>query len=187
MKSKLSVLVGVISLVAVTPAFADASSASVLTSLFLEACLPNVGQPEKVRAWATEHHLPQLQNQAALNLFVGPGREGEAWAVPSHAGQFALSIQGKPICAVFARSADPDEVRANVAKLMDRVKRPGSAISTVKDDTRATRWGQAHESIYSVPAPHGPVSFVFGLMTSDKAGGPIQASILVEETLSASR
>jgi hypothetical protein len=80
-------------------------AANVLVKLFMDVCIPDVGQPQKVRAWAEEHHLQEVTSQIALDLFVGPGGKGVAWTVPSTIGSFALSIRGKTeACAVWARA-----------------------------------------------------------------------------------
>jgi hypothetical protein len=56
------------------------SAAQFLTKLFITVCVPNLGQPAKVRKWAQGHQLAEIQDPAALGLFVGPGgplRPGE--------------------------------------------------------------------------------------------------------------
>ncbi len=39
------------------PARADDPAATFLVKLFINVCTPNMGQPDKIRAWANEHHL----------------------------------------------------------------------------------------------------------------------------------
>ncbi len=75
-KSAVSVFAGVIWVVGLAPAHAADPSAFALTKLFMEACVPNMGRPEQERAWAVAHHLPQVTNQSALDVFVGPGGGG---------------------------------------------------------------------------------------------------------------
>ena len=91
------------------PAPADGPPASFLVQLFMNVCIPNIGQPEKIRAWANEKHLQEVTSPAALDVFVGPeDKGGDAWAVPSAFGSFALSIRGtSQACAVWARAANP--------------------------------------------------------------------------------
>jgi hypothetical protein len=80
-------------LVVVQSAAAD-PAAQFLVKLFTTVCIPNLGQPIKVRDWAQERHLQEIQNPAALNVFVGAGDRGAAWAIPATEGSFALSIRG---------------------------------------------------------------------------------------------
>ena len=92
---------------------AEDAKANTVLRLFIDACIPGMGQPDKVRAWATEQHLQEVTAPAALGVFVGAGTKGAAWAVPSPTGDFVLSIRGTTeACAVWARAADPGEVAA---------------------------------------------------------------------------
>ena|SRR5437667_2839888 len=53
------------------------ASANFLVKLFMDVCIPDVGAPQKVRAWAEEHHLQEVTNPIALDLFVGPGGKSD--------------------------------------------------------------------------------------------------------------
>jgi hypothetical protein len=55
-------------LAAVQPAAtARDPAADFLVRLFTKVCIANLGQPIKVREWAQEHHLGQIQNPAAVH------------------------------------------------------------------------------------------------------------------------
>jgi len=41
-------------------AIAEDPSASFVTRLFMDVCIPNVGRPENVRAWALEKKLAEI-------------------------------------------------------------------------------------------------------------------------------
>ncbi len=153
-------------------------AANFVTKLFIDACIPNLGRPDQVRAWAVARHLPEIRSQAALDVFVGSGDSGAAWAVPSELGQFALSLRGKTQgCAVWARAADPTAVRAYFIRIIDGVKRPGIEVSQLSDTSTATPNGQARSLAYNVTTPGAQGSFVFMLLTAERAGGPFQVSI----------
>jgi hypothetical protein len=147
------VLIAVIA--APRPAAADnASAANFLTRLFMNACIPNAGQPENVRAWAAEKQLQEVTSQVALDAFVGPGGKGIAWAVPSPFGSFALSIRGTTqACAVWARAADPTIVENSFRTILVGASRPGVYVSVVRDARDAVPVGTVHTLIYSVTAP----------------------------------
>jgi hypothetical protein len=164
-------------LIAVQPATAD-PAAAFLTKLFIEVCVPNLGQPAKVREWAEQHHLGQIQSPTALAVFVGPGGNGAAWAVPAAAGSFALSIRGMTqACAVWARAADPGEVMTNFKTIVEGVKRPGIEVTVDKDTVSPSPVGEAHALVYNVTAPSAPTSFEFTLLTAERPGGAFQASL----------
>jgi hypothetical protein len=160
-------------------AFAD-PAAQFLTKLFITACVPNMGQPTKVREWAQGHQLAEIQNPVALGVFVGSGDNGAAWAIPSAQGSFALSIRGTTqACAVWARTADPAETLTLFQKLIEGVKRPGIEIAVDKDSVSSTPVGDAHALVYNVTAPNAPTSFEFTLVTAERPGGAFQVSMQV--------
>jgi hypothetical protein len=163
------------------PVLADEASGNFLLRLFDQVCVPNIGRPEKIRAWAAARHLETVSAPAALAIFVGDGTKGAAWAVPSSIGSFALSIRGTTqACAVWASRADTKEVEAGFIRLMEGVRRPGLDVNIESDTTSATASGQARALLYTV-WPTSPTSqpwgFTFMLVTAERPGGPFQASI----------
>jgi hypothetical protein len=157
------------------------SSANFLVKLFMDVCIPDVGAPQKVRAWAEEHHLQEVTNPIALDVFVGPGSKGGAWAVPSSVGNFALSIRGRTeACAVWARAASPPEVEALFKTILEGVSRPGVAVSIVKDARDQSPSGTVHTLIYSVSGTEKQRGgFLYTMPTTEHAGGPFQVSLQV--------
>jgi hypothetical protein len=162
------------------PALADDPKANTVLHVFMDACIPNMGQPDKIRAWAEDQHLQEISAPAALEVFVGAGAEGAAWAVPSPLGSFALSIRGvTEACAVWARAADPDDVAAGFKKLMEGVSRPGLDVGIDSDTTATTPVGQAHSIVYHLWPSSGKSGYAFTLLTAEHPGGAFQASIQV--------
>jgi hypothetical protein len=165
-------------LAAVQPATAGDPAAQFLVKLFTTVCIPNLGQPIKVREWAQAHRLGEIENPVALGVFVGSGGNGAAWAIPAAEGSFVLSIRGTTeACAVWARAANPGEVLASFKQIIEGVRRPGVEIIVDKDTVSPSPVGEAHALIYNVKAPNAPTSFEFTLLTTERAGGAFQASM----------
>lgn len=161
-----------------TEAKAADPGASFVTKLFIDACVPNMGQPAKVQAWAEAHQLQKIQNQTALDMFVGPGSEGEAWAVRAREGDFALSIRGKTHgCAVWAQVANPSEAEANFKQIVEGVRRPGLDVKVEQDTTSATPAGQAHVLAYRVSPTGSLAGFVLLLLTAERPSNAFQVSM----------
>jgi hypothetical protein len=161
-------------------AVADDPRANAVLRLFIDACVPNMGQPDKIRGWAQDQHLQEISAPAALGLFVGAGTKGAAWSVPSPLGSFALSIRGiTEACAVWARAADPDDVAAGFKKLMEGVSRPDLDVGIDSDTTATTPSGQVHSTVYHVWPSSGTSGYAFTLLTAERPGGAFQASIQV--------
>jgi hypothetical protein len=176
-----SVLLLVVLAVSATPqsAIADDASANFLLRLFMSVCIPNVGQPEKVRAWAAEKHLQEITNPVALHIFVGSVGKGVAWAVPSAFGSFALSIRGETEgCATWARVADPAEVEGYFRKIVEGAARLGVEVSVVKDTRDPSPSGTVHTVVYSVSGTDKEKGgFLYTMLTAERSGGPFQASL----------
>lgn len=154
--------------------------ASFVTKLFIDACVPNMGQPAKVRAWAENHYLNQISDPAPLAVFVGPGGSGAAWAIPAASGNYALSIRGTTTaCAVWAQAADPNEVATLFKLLIQGVTQPGIKIVVDEDLVSPSPNGNVHTLLYNVTLPGAPRSFEFTMQTAEHTGGPFQASIQV--------
>ena len=160
-------------------AVAEDASANFLVKLFATVCIPNVGQPDKVRAWAAEKHLPEVTAPVALDVFVGPGGKGTAWAAPSTVGSFALSIRGtSEACAVWARDAAPADVEALFRTILEGAKRPGVDVSVVKDTRDPSPSGVIHTLVYSVSgADKLRGGLLYTMQTAERPGGPFQRSL----------
>lgn len=165
----------------VTPASAaeEDTSANFIVRLFVAACIPNVGQPENVRAWAADQHLEAVRNPIALNVFVGSGGNGAAWVVPSALGSFALSIRGSTeACAVWAKAASPGDVEALFRKIVEGAARPGVDVSVVKDARKRGPYGTIHTLIYSISSTEKQRGgLLYTMQTAEHAGGPFQVSL----------
>jgi hypothetical protein len=158
-----------------SPAQAADEKADFVVKLFTSVCVPNMGNPAGVRAWAAEKNLTQIAAPAAFDIFVGPGGKGAAWAVPTTIGNFALSIRGTTqACAVWARTADPKDVENLFKQLIEGTKRPGLEIRTDKDTVE----GNARVLVYNLHAPPAPAGFEFTMLTA-QPGAPFQASLQV--------
>ena len=162
-----------------TVAVADDASASFVTRLFMNVCIPNVGQSEKVRAWAMEKKLVEVTAPSALQVFVGTGDGGAAWAVPTSFGSFALSIRGEThACAVWARSADPMEVESYFRKILAGAARPGVVVKVIKDENVPGPTAVIHTMIYAVSnAGNEGRGYLYTMQTADKSGGAFQATL----------
>ena len=162
-----------------TTAVAEDASASFVTQLFMNVCIPNAGQAEKIRAWALEKKLVAVTAPSALDVFVGAGDGGAAWAVPTSFGSFALSIRGKThACAAWARAADPAEVEGNFRKILEGAARPGLVVKVIKDENAPGPTGVMHTLIYAVSnAGNEGRGYLYTLQTAEKTGGAFQATL----------
>lgn len=160
------------------PARAADPAANFVTHLFVDACVPNIGRPDHVRAWAEAKHLPQVTDPVPLAIFVGPGGRGAAWAAVSDAGQFALSLRGETeACAVWARHADPRYVELYFRGFAGGLARAGVVLKTFLDKTIDTPYGAVRELVFETGVPTSPRHVILTLLVAEHPGGPFQVSI----------
>ena len=180
MSRSLFLSIAAIAALGVSGANAADLGASRVTKLFMDACVPNIGESAKVRAWAEAQHFQEIKDPAPLSVFVGPGDQGAAWAVPTKEGGFAVSIRGKTrACAVWAQFASPSESEAYFRQIVEGARRPGVEVNVFQDTTTATGAGQVRTLIYKVGSPDSPKSFVFTLQTAERPNGAFQVSMQV--------
>jgi hypothetical protein len=160
---------------------AEDSNGSLLMRLFENICIPNMGRPEKVRAFAEAQKLSEITNPQFLAVFVGVGTKGAAWQVPSPTPQkFALSIRGTSEgCAVWAEQADPNYVESAFIKLVEGTAQPGIKVEKDKEFTNQTKFGLGKAIMYHMFSPDSGKGMEFTLITGEKPGGFFQASIQV--------
>jgi hypothetical protein len=179
---RLVVLTGLAILFASQPiAAAEDPAAAFLVKLYMDVCIPNAGRPENVRAWAVDKHLQTVSSPAALDLFVGAGDRGGAWAVPSVYGSFALSIRGlTQACAVWARAANPTDIETYFKKIVLGAQRPNVIVKVAKDATVMGPNGSTRLLVYSVSTGNADGgAFLYTMQTAEKVGGAFQASLQV--------
>ncbi|MBY0428723.1 MAG: hypothetical protein K2Q32_05845, partial [Alphaproteobacteria bacterium] len=112
------------------PAHADDPAAGFVIQLFSKACIEGSAAPDKVRDYAKKLNLMEVDDAAALDVFVGKGEHGAAWAAGTEVGKFVLSIRAKTqACAVWAEAADPAEVEDKYKAIMKGVMRPGMSVT----------------------------------------------------------
>ncbi len=119
-----------------------------------------------------------MKNQEALKLFVGPGDKRAAWAVPAAEGSFALSLSGTTqACAIWARTANSNDVETYFKRIIEGVKRPGLVVRIDQDKTVPRPLGPARALVYNVTSPNARTSLEFTMLTAEQPGGPFQASV----------
>ncbi|MCG1017588.1 MULTISPECIES: hypothetical protein [Burkholderiaceae] len=161
-------------------AFAADLAAHTVVRLFIDACIPNMGKPEDVRKWAEKMNLREITDPIPLYVFVGEGKKGKAWAVPTRYGNFALAIRGQTqACAVYAQAAKADEVESMFRKIVEGSKRPGMNFDVLEDKTLEEPTGNTRVLVYELSAIGASTGFVFIMLTTEHPDGAFQASLRV--------
>jgi hypothetical protein len=175
------------------PAQASDAAAESLVKIFSDVCLGKIGHLPAVWDWADEQGLGRITNPMALAVFAGrpntdgkmvsvagggvPG-SGQAWAVPDPAGRFVLATRLDPeSCVVWAQKADPAEIEAAFAKLVDAAAKPGVEVSLADDRSADIPNGKVHIRVYRVWSGSAVDSFSLAMAAVSRSGGPFQGML----------
>ncbi len=112
--------------------------------------------------------------------FAGGGvpGSGKAWAVPDAAGHFVLATRLDPeSCVVWAQKADPADVEAAFAKMVEACIPPGADVKLVDDKTADIPSGHVHIRVYRVWSGSPMNSLALILAAVNRSGGPFQAML----------
>jgi hypothetical protein len=174
------------------PARADEAAAN-FVKLFSDVCMAKFGHLTTVWDWAEEQNWPAVTNPQALAVFAGrPNRDGKmisvagggvpgsgkAWVVPDPAGRFVLATRLDPeSCVVWAQRADPSEVDAAYAKMVEQAVAPGVEVKLADDKTVNIPDGAVHIRVYRVWSGSALNSYALVVATVSRSGGPFQAML----------
>jgi hypothetical protein len=171
---------------------ADDASAK-FAELFTSVCLDKLGNLDKIDEWASDQNLAPITNPQALALFAGrpnmdgtmrsfagggvPG-SGKAWAVREPAGRFVVATRLDPeSCVAWAQQADPADVEAAYAKMVETASTPGSDVKLVEDKTADIPNGRVHIRVYRIWSGSAMNSFALVMAAVSRSGGPFQAML----------
>jgi hypothetical protein len=174
------------------PARADEAAAN-FVKLFNDVCIAKVGHLTTVWDWADSQNLLPITNPQALAVFAGkPNKDGkmisfagggvpgsgQAWAVPDPAGRFVLATRLDPeSCVAWAQKADPSEVDAAYAKLVEQASGPGIEVKLADDRNVNIPGGTVHIRVYHVWSGSALNSYALVAATVSRSGGPFQAML----------
>ena len=175
-----------------SPARADDASAK-FAELFTNVCLDKFGNLDKIEDWANDQNLAPITNPQALAVFAGrpnmdgtmrsfagggvPG-SGKAWAVHEPTGRFVVATRLDPeSCVAWAQQADPADVEAAFAKMVETASAPGSDVKLVEDKKADIPNGQVHIRVYRIWLGSAMNSFALVMAAVSRSGGPFQAML----------
>jgi hypothetical protein len=168
-------------------------AAAAFAKLFSDVCLAKSGHLDKIDDWAESQNLPPITNPQALAVFAGrpnmdgtmrsfagggvPG-SGKAWAVKEPAGHFVVATRLDPeSCVVWAQKADPAEVEAAYAKMVEAAATPGTEVNLAEDQTAQIPNGQVHIRVHRVWSGSALNSIALVMAAVSRSGGPFQAML----------
>jgi hypothetical protein len=168
-------------------------AAAKFAELFTSVCLDKFGNLDKIEDWASEQNLRPISNPQALAVFAGrpnidgtmrsfagggvPG-SGKAWAVHDPAGRFVVATRLDPeSCIAWAQQADPADVEAAYAKMVETASTSGSDVKLVEDKKVDIPNGQVHIRVYRIWLGSAMNSFALVMAAVNRSGGPFQAML----------
>jgi hypothetical protein len=161
--------------------------------LFRDVCLAKSANLDDIEDWAEDQNLAPITNPQALAVFAGrpnvdgtmrsfagggvPG-SGKAWAVKDPAGHFVLATRLDPeSCVVWAQKAEPAEVEAAYAKIVETAATAGAEVDLAEDRKAEIPNGQVHIRVHRVWSGSALNSVALVMATVNRSGGPFQAML----------
>lgn len=168
-------------------------AATSLAKLFTNVCLDKFGHLDKVEDWVRDQNLSPITNPQALAVFAGrpnmdgtmrsfagggvPG-SGKAWAVQEGEARFVVATRLDPeSCVAWAQQADPADVEAAFAKMVEAASTPGSDVKLAEDKTADIPNGQVHIRVYRIWSGSPMNSLALVMASVSRSGGPFQAML----------
>ena len=156
-------------------------AANVAARLFLQVCqVSNLANPDRIRAWAAEHHLPQVKDPNGLAVFVGKGPDGVAWWIHQENTELVLAIRSQTGgCAVYAEPLDPAALGEIYDMLITGYAKKFAVVTPVPDKIQSGPYGTRVGKVRLIEEPNNNSQLLFTLITNERQGGPYQGTLQV--------
>ena len=167
----------------IQPVSAD-PAANAVAHLFMQICrADNLANPERIRAWAADHHLPEINNPKGRAVFVGAGPDGIAWHIHDENTELVLAIRSKTGgCAVYAEPLDPTALGQIYGMLIAGYAKEFSVTTPLPDKMQQGPYGISTGKVRLVEVPGSKSQLLLTLITNEKPGGPYQGSLQITLT-----
>ncbi len=91
-------------------------------NLFMQACLANGGDKERLRKWVKEVKLPEVTGEDAKPFLSNtPSGKGLAWSASGKQGRFVLVSEDNGACTIYSRKADEKKVHEMMKWMKDNL------------------------------------------------------------------
>jgi len=148
---------------------------------FNQVCLANAGHPDRIRAWAADHKVPNVTAPAGREIFVGTGQGGDAWFFHTQAGNtLVLSLRANSnACTIYADRAEPAGIENLYRFVAHLLGTAPAQTRTLPDRDEASQYGRhiAHGVLITGAPAFAEVSLM--MMSYANTGGPYQAMIQI--------
>jgi hypothetical protein len=156
-------------------------AANAAAHLFMQVCRPdNLANPERIRAWAADHHLPEVSDAKGRAVYVGDGADGIAWHIHDENTELVLAIRSKTGgCAVYAEPLDPVALGQIYDMLIAGYAKEFTVATPLPDKAQPGPYGIRTGKVRLVEVPGGKSHLMVTLITIEKPGGPYQGTLQI--------
>ncbi|CAM2186358.1 conserved exported hypothetical protein [Paraburkholderia sacchari] len=128
------------------PSSVAVAQSNVATRLFMDLCIPSVGNREALNTLAAKYDLRDVD--PSFSEKVLRGKTGKVWSAPSHSGNFIVIWQADNSCSVWARRADAASSIEHFKRIVTGAQRPGLQLRIVADRDIEGQGGTYHYLAY---------------------------------------
>ncbi|WP_155836999.1 NMCC_0638 family (lipo)protein [Paraburkholderia mimosarum] len=128
------------------PSSPAVAQSNVATRLFMDLCIPSVGNREELSVLAAKHNLRDVD--PSFSEKVLRGKTGKVWSAPSQLGNFIVIWQADNSCSVWARRADAATSIQHFKRIVTGAQRPGLQLRVVAGRDIEGQGGTYHYLAY---------------------------------------
>lgn len=149
--------------------------------LFLQVCqVNNLANPERIRVWAAEHHLPEITDPAGRAIYVGNGSSDNAWWVHIKDTELVVALRSATSgCAIYVGTLDPSALGQLYDMLVDGFAKKGAVMTPLPDRAEVGSYGTRIGKVRLLEDPSAKFHLLFTLITNARLGGPYQGALQV--------
>ncbi|HWQ39135.1 MAG TPA: hypothetical protein VNM24_11115 [Burkholderiales bacterium] len=158
------------------PALEDTRAIYAL-NLFGAACMANLGDADRISAWAGLEALAPLDpGEVALLL---AGKPGHGWNASGPNGEALLLLGEDGVCSVWARRAAAAQTQAWVRAMMQQAGADGTRAELVEDRLLDGRGGQYRLVAFRLSSTGSPRQFLLSCATTEADNEQVAAQLML--------
>jgi hypothetical protein len=161
------------------PSSPAVAQSNVATQLFMDLCIPTVGNREALNALAVKYDLRDVDPSFSEKVLRGTA--GKVWSAPSHSGNFIVIWQADNSCSVWARRGDAATSIQHFKRIVTGAQRPGLQLRVVSDRDIEGQGGTYHYLAYVLSKVGQDVGTFASIAATSSNAAEVQVRLRIEQ------
>ncbi|MCC8392832.1 hypothetical protein LJ656_09550 [Paraburkholderia sp. MMS20-SJTR3] len=160
------------------PSSPAVAQSNVATRLFMDLCIPSVGNREALNALVAKYDLRDAD--PVFSAKVLRGKAGKVWSAPSHLGNFIIIWQADNSCSVWARRGDAATSIQHFKRIVTGAQRPRLQLRVVADRDIEGHGGTYHYLAYVLSKADQDVGTFASIGVTSSNAAEVQVRLRME-------